>query len=324
MPVAAMWLAVVCVVALGFALSSDARAQVEEFTDRLGSAGFDKMAAGVAFASLVVCLLASPGWLAVAASATVGLAAALLLKARPVVPEELRPLYQPPTVPGEPAPKPKPSTVEPGAESIQRDYSWTTRWAPGELASMRLHLAIDAVRLSEYEGKNPYWPDGKARQMDFQEFVTNAIVPEVTTIAASLRRTSQDRDWCAYQEVCNALAFAQSFAYERDLESVGLEEYWRYPIELLALPADKRGDCEDTSILAAAVLKALGHGVVMLEMPGHVALGVDLVEGFPSEANILVAGNGRRFLYCETTDKSAIAGQVPKDVDRSTIGVHDV
>jgi hypothetical protein len=50
-----------------------------------------------------------------------------------------------------------------------------------------------------------------------------------------------------------------------------LVEYPKYPLETLV---EKKGDCEDQSILAAALLAAMGYEVALLILPIHVALGV--------------------------------------------------
>ena len=51
-----------------------------------------------------------------------------------------------------------------------------------------------------------------------------------------------------------------------DYEEAGSTEYWRYPMETLC---DGKGDCEDTSILLAALIDAKGLNGGFLLMPGH-------------------------------------------------------
>jgi len=43
-------------------------------------------------------------------------------------------------------------------------------------------------------------------------------------------------------------------------------EYWRYPLQTLI---EKTGDCEDTSILMAAILDAAGYDSGIILLPGH-------------------------------------------------------
>jgi hypothetical protein len=72
--------------------------------------------------------------------------------------------------------------------------------------------------------------------------------------------------------------------YTSDLVTEGYDEYPRYPIETLV---DKGGDCEDTAILAASIIRGMGYGVVLLvfpktaDSPGHCAVGVAGEAGMP-------------------------------------------
>ncbi len=54
--------------------------------------------------------------------------------------------------------------------------------------------------------------------------------------------------------------------YLTDLSTHGTYEYWNYPVETLDLMG---GDCEDTSILTAALLRAAGFNSGIALLPGH-------------------------------------------------------
>ena len=62
-----------------------------------------------------------------------------------------------------------------------------------------------------------------------------------------------------------------------DDEYTGDYEYWRYPLETLC---DKKGDCEDTSILLAAILDAAGYDSGIILLPGHAMCAV-IADGIP-------------------------------------------
>ena len=68
---------------------------------------------------------------------------------------------------------------------------------------------------------------------------------------------------------------------------------------------DKGGDCEDTSILASALLHELGYEVALLFFPGHVAVGV---ECRPQAGQPHYRHRGRRYCYVETTGDKEVAG----------------
>jgi len=84
------------------------------------------------------------------------------------------------------------------------------------------------------------------------------------------------------------------------------DEYRRYPIETLF---EEGGDCEDNSILVAALLTRLDYKVVLFifEQPQHIAIGVD----------ITVAGGhyweyqAKRYYYLETTGDDWEIGDCP-------------
>jgi hypothetical protein len=109
------------------------------------------------------------------------------------------------------------------------------------------------------------------------------------------------------------LAFAQSIDYTLDEDTTEYSEYWRYPIETIY---EQTGDCEDTTILAAAVLRRLGHGVLPLLAPGHAALGVEAPTDVEGE---FVVHEGRRYYYCETTAEGFKIGHLPSDIDPASL-----
>lgn len=77
-------------------------------------------------------------------------------------------------------------------------------------------------------------------------------------------------------EVVNVLLrFTQTIPYMYDSESVGQEEYWKYPLETLY---DGNGDCEDTSILFCAVGKAMGYDTALMLFSGHATGAVSITD----------------------------------------------
>ncbi len=77
-------------------------------------------------------------------------------------------------------------------------------------------------------------------------------------------------------EVVNVLLrFTQTIPYMYDSESVGQEEYWKYPLETLY---DGNGDCEDTSILFCAVGKAMGYDTALMLFSGHATGAISIID----------------------------------------------
>ena len=104
------------------------------------------------------------------------------------------------------------------------------------------------------------------------------------------------------------VSFVQNLPYTSDEVTTGYDEYPRFPYETLY---DKGGDCEDTSILASALLHELGYEVALLLFPGHVAVGV---ECRPQAGQQHYRHRGRRYCYLETTGEDWGIGEVPPSV----------
>jgi hypothetical protein len=110
------------------------------------------------------------------------------------------------------------------------------------------------------------------------------------------------------------LSFIQEcIEYEEDIDSKGLEEYWKYPIETLI---ERNGDCEDSSILFQSIIKNTGYEVIMLfyiidDNIGHLASGVYIGENISGHS---VKHNDKIFYYCETTSVGYRIGEKPTDI----------
>lgn len=97
--------------------------------------------------------------------------------------------------------------------------------------------------------------------------------------------------------------------YQYDSDTTGRQEYPRYPIETLY---EKQGDCEDTSILMAALLKEWGYEVGFLILPGHCAVAIRAADDYASTSYYEI--NGHRYLYIESTGSGWEIGKVPEDM----------
>lgn len=114
------------------------------------------------------------------------------------------------------------------------------------------------------------------------------------------------------ENVYNVVAFVQSLKYVTDEKSKGCEEYYRYPVETLV---DGEGDCEDSSILIAAILQEMGYGVVFLAYEGHLALGLRAVGAIPGSYYTFRGGN---YYYLETTNSGWHMGEMPSQYMNET------
>lgn len=110
--------------------------------------------------------------------------------------------------------------------------------------------------------------------------------------------------------------FVQSLEYVHDDISTGYNNYPRYPIETLV---DEVGDCEDSSLLLAALLDVIGLEVGLLEFDNHLGVGVAL-----DAADGNVEFHGTDYTYIETTDTGWDPGELPPGLDGASVSLHEV
>lgn len=113
-----------------------------------------------------------------------------------------------------------------------------------------------------------------------------------------------------------AIRFVQSLPYSRDIDTTPYGEYPRYPIETLA---DYGGDCEDKSVLLAAILLALKFDVVLIGVkePDHIAVGVS-IDGpcgwlWADPATHYYRHGGKGYYFLESTNPMWRVGQIPQE-----------
>ena len=155
-------------------------------------------------------------------------------------------------------------------------------------------MTIDIEKYNSYDGKERY---------DIPQ-----LVEEGRTTLGNLTREFQNmfrqrREWSKQDRVDFVLSFVQSLPYTHDDVTTGYDEFRRYAIETLI---DGGGDCEDTTILVAAILRGLGEKTALIFTPGHIALGVS---GDFTGAS--VTHGGTTYYYCETTGTGWGVGVLP-------------
>ncbi|AEK19788.1 transglutaminase-like domain-containing protein [Methanococcus maripaludis] len=132
----------------------------------------------------------------------------------------------------------------------------------------------------------------------------------------SFEEASEQEGYSKSQLVEFIVAFVQSLDYTSDKVTTGYDEYPRYPLETLM---DNGGDCEDTAILTAALLHELGFGVVLIELPNHMAVGVS---GDDSVYGTYYNYNGKKYFYVETTGTGWKIGEIPEEYEGKSATIH--
>jgi len=133
------------------------------------------------------------------------------------------------------------------------------------------------------------------------------------SMVQSFKEVSNENGYSDYDTVLFIISFVQSLEYTSDDVTTGYDEYPRYPIETLV---DMGGDCEDTSILTAALLNELGYDVVLIELPGHMAVGINGGEGIYGS---YYEYNGNKYYYVETTGENWDIGEIPSEYEDETV-----
>ncbi len=174
-------------------------------------------------------------------------------------------------------------------QTLGKRYVWNFKGK-----SYTVLMTIDIEKYNSYDGKERY---------DIPQ-----LVEEGRTTLGNLTREFQNifkrhREWSRQDRIDFVLSFVQSLPYTHDDVTTGYDEFRRYAIETLI---EGGGDCEDTTILVAAILRGLGEKTALIFVPGHIALGVS---GDFTGAS--VTHNGTTYYYCETTGTGWTVGDLP-------------
>jgi|GEM_PF-575004 len=130
----------------------------------------------------------------------------------------------------------------------------------------------------------------------------------ISAIVSALMNSAAKEGYDEAKTIEFVVSFVQGLPYVSDKASAFQKEYPKYPVETLL---DRGGDCEDTALLTAVLLRKLGHGSALLFLPGeyHAAVGVLA----PADAKgAYYQHDGKKYLYLETTNSGWKIGQIPK------------
>jgi len=138
-----------------------------------------------------------------------------------------------------------------------------------------------------------------------RNYVKYAISEQDRKSIDRITTTFQNKADSKTEAAYNLIAFIQSLPYSKDHVSTGYDEYPRYPIETLV---DGTGDCEDTAILTAALLKEMNYDVVLISPPNHMAVGITCSDC----SGTFYTYNDKKYYYLETTANNWRVGQLPE------------
>lgn len=146
------------------------------------------------------------------------------------------------------------------------------------------------------------------RILDYAEYADYVNDPrdddQLQSLIDELERLAADAGLDAWGKLNLIIAFIQSIPYVGEWC-----EYPRYPLETLV---ERKGDCEDAAILAAALLRQMRFDVVLLAFleEDHMALGIRIVPPTPVPDPPFV-WNGGAYYYIEPTSAGWEIGDIP-------------
>ncbi len=184
---------------------------------------------------------------------------------------------------------------------INREYRW---YYDNRLWSWSIYI---------HEGHYNYFKNLKRPATnDYSVYVTNPMDDQyIADLVNKFKKDVQKYGYTERETVEFIVSFVQSLQYVPDDLSTGYDEYPKYPLETLV---DQGGDCEDTSILLASLLREMGYGVVLIAFQDHMGVGV---KGDGNLPGYYWEHQGERYYYVETTGKGWPIGVVPEQYRNS-------
>lgn len=194
--------------------------------------------------------------------------------------------------------KTKPSEIKKINYSWQYPQGWFT-W------KYSLNIPVDAVNI--YKNIN------RKDIFGYSYYVTHEEDDEyMNALSNVFKNTVKEKGYSEGDLINLAVSFVQSLAYVSDKIGTGYDEYPKFPLETLF---DKGGDCEDSSILLASILRELGYGTVLVMTDDHMGVGIK-TSGL---GNFQYMGVG--FYYIETTSTGWDVGELPSELEGKKIKI---
>lgn len=180
-------------------------------------------------------------------------------------------------------------------EHIEVDYTWN--YGKG---TWSYSLAIPKTAYEQYKTVD------RKKINNYSYYVTDPSDDKyLAALAGKFKEAAEKENYSDLDMVKNIIFFVQNLNYVDDKVGTGYDEYPKFPLETLA---DEGGDCEDSAILLASLLRELGYGTVLIQFPDHMGVGV---KGEASIPGSYYEVDGIRYYYVETTSTGWGIGDVP-------------
>lgn len=199
------------------------------------------------------------------------------------------------------------SSTEPAEQVFQEENTTGTievdyEWNYGE-SNWTYELKIPKSAYEYYKTVD------RKKIKNYSYYVTDPSDDEyMAALADKFKEAAEKESYSDLDMVKNIIFFVQSLDYVDDKVGTGYDEYPKFPLETLA---DEGGDCEDSAILLASLLRELGYGTVLIQFKDHMAVGVKGEESIPGSYYEV---DGVRYYYVETTSTGWGIGDVPEQM----------
>ncbi len=207
-----------------------------------------------------------------------------------------------------PGPKPFPlppiEFPEPSSgDSEERMYAWSYLREPRSASCLESANFSLRLRRAAYEAAKLLERYDETQGLEgLAQFVLRGTIDEVKACAARIGSLATEKELTYLQTANFVLGFCSdnnNFPYAFDEETHSVPQYTNFPIETLW---ERRGDCEDHAVLAAAVLRCLGYDVILVVLHGegylHGAVGLAVPHEVPG---VYLEHDGRKYYYGEAT-----------------------
>ncbi len=175
------------------------------------------------------------------------------------------------------------------------DYEWNYKYS-----NWTFHLEIPEEDYRYYQNVD------RTMIKNYSYYVKD---PTDDVYLAALANKFQEGSYSDLDMVKNVILFVQSLEYLDDKVGTGYDEYPKFPLETLV---DLGGDCEDSAILLASLLRELGYGAVLVQFQNHMGVGVKGDESLPGS---YFEYKNQRYYYVETTSLGWEIGELPKSLE---------
>ena len=185
------------------------------------------------------------------------------------------------------------------ADFIEREYSWhygENQWTYEmkiPRSAYEYYKTVDRLKIRNYS-----------------YYVTDNSDDEyLAALGLQFQEAAHNANHSEFDMVKNIVHFVQNLNYMDDKVGTGYDEYPKFPLETLA---DEGGDCEDSAILLASLLRELDFGTVLIQFPNHMGVGVRGEESLPGS---YFETDGIRYYYIETTSPGWEIGELPEQLE---------